>query len=43
MSAAMSSYMSEPTTERRNQDQGTPSTAARLNSPTTMESEGTTE
>ena len=43
MSAAISSYVTEPTTERRNQDQGTPRTDARLKRPMTMEMDGTTE
>ena len=43
ISAAISSYVTEPTTDKRNHDHGTPRTAARLNRPMTMEMEGTME
>lgn len=43
MSAAISSYVTEPTTDKRNHDHGTPRTAARLNRLMTMEMEGTME
>lgn len=43
ISAAINSYVTDPATDRRNHDHGMPNTVTKLNSPTTMDREGTIE